>query len=133
MIENIKKHSDRYLYYSIAIAMLLYFAANFCDHITDYNYQLTKPAAFSAAFCIVTSVIIGVTWKWIAKNNDQMLTTFYAATNAFRMLFALAALTVCFFVVGNENIARYVWVFMIFYIVVIVHHAIYFARITNKQ
>lgn len=133
MIDDIKKRSDKYLYWSVAISMWLYFITLVCDALFDYAYQLTKPAAFSAAFCIVTSIIIGTLWKWVAKNNEEMLTTFYASTNAFRMLLALASLTVCYFVVGSEEIARYVWVFMAFYIIVIAHHAIYFARITNKQ
>lgn len=113
--------------------MLLYFVAFFCDSYTEQAYQLTKPAAFSAAFYIVTSVIIGVLWRWIAKNNEEMLTTFYSATSAFRMLLALAALTVCYFVVGSENIARYVWVFMVFYLIAITHHAVYFAKKTNRS
>lgn len=133
MIDEIKKRSDKYLYWSVAISMCLYLIAVVCDALFDYTYQLTKPAAFSAAFCIVTSIIIGTLWKWVAKNSEEMLTTFYASTNAFRMLLALASLTVCYFVVGSEDITRYVWVFMVFYIIVIAHHAIYFAHITNKQ
>lgn len=130
-LNTIRKQSNLYIVQCCLIFVILQLAAMTVSG--RFGMEISKPLSLASSFCIATGLIIGVVWKWVAMNHESMLTTFYSATNAFRMLLALATLTVCYFVVGSENIKPYVIVFMVFYLIAITHHAIYFARITNKK
>lgn len=94
---------------------------------------LAAPLAVSAAFSLLASIILGNLWRRIATNSPEMLTTFYTAESAFRMLAALATLFCCFLAVGRDAMTPYVLVFMAFYLACLAHNAVYFARITNRQ
>lgn len=131
--DEIKRLSNIYISQSTVMMILLQIVGEVVGRYFDINDMIGMPCKVSAIFCIVTGIIIGWIWRWVATNNEEMLTTFYSSTNAFRMLLALATLTGCYFVVGSENIRPYVIVFMVFYLIAVAHHAIYFARITNKK
>ena len=49
------------------------------------------------------------------------------------MLLALAALFVCYFCVDEGKMATFVVVFLIYYFVMLAHHAIFFAREANAK
>ena len=49
------------------------------------------------------------------------------------MLSALIVLAVVYAVVGRDMMLPYVVAFIVFYFVMIAHHSLYFARITNKK
>lgn len=131
--DKIRKLSNIYILQCCGLFLVLHMATLMVSAHFGMDVLLAHPLSLASSFCIATGLIIGVLWRWVATSNEEMLTTFYASTNAFRMLLALAALTICYFVVGSENIKIYVIVFMAFYLIAVAHHAIYFARITNNK
>lgn len=133
MEKSIKQQSINYVAQWISISLILYVVAYFGAQTLGYADVVEKPLYLSIAFTVVTSGLVAAIWRWVAENNAEMLTTFYSSTNAFRMLLALFTLTICYFVVGQEEITPYVIVFFVFYLFNIGHHAIYFAHITNKK
>lgn len=131
--DKISKQSFKYIAQCCGLNLALNMLGQFIAEQFGVREQYLVPLFVAAAFCIITGCVIGSIWKWVAKNSEDMLTTFYSATNAFRMLLALATLTCCYFIAGSENIKVYVLVFMAFYLIAIGHHAAYFARITNNK
>jgi hypothetical protein len=49
------------------------------------------------------------------------------------MLMALFTLFIVYLVVGRSAMLPYVVVFMVFYLVMVAFHSVYFSRITNRQ
>lgn len=132
-MEDIKKTSKGYCIQVLIIANTLLLIAYAVQFFAGLTPSLLAPMAVSYGFYLLTAgLFIGI-WSKVAAANPEMLTTVYMATSGFRMLLALATLTVVYFVVGRELMTPYALVFMIFYLVAIGHHSLFFARFNNKQ
>lgn len=130
-MEEILKTSKRYALQVLIIANVLMLVAYGVAYFAAL--PLLAPIAVSYGFYLFTACAFCVIWRKVALGNPEMLTSVYMATSGFRMLLALATLTVVYFVVGREQMLPYVVVFMIFYIVGVGHHSLFFARYNNKQ
>lgn len=131
-MKDIKEATTQYVIQVFIIAYLL----RLVTYVVQYAMGLTPsfaPMAIGYGFYIVTAGIFCVIWKKVATSNPEMLTTVYMATSGFRMLLALATLTVVYIVVGREQMMPYAVVFMIFYLVAVGHHSYFFARFNNKH
>jgi len=128
---DVVKIAKRYM----GIGLLLIIFLWLCGVMVDYfkpEWHLMPAVWLSTVFSIVVLVTFTLIWKKVANNNTESLTTVYSYTSAFRMLLALFTLVICYFVVGRSAMLVYVVVFMLFYIVMIGFHSIYFSRITNR-
>ena len=67
------------------------------------------------------------------KFHQDSITTLYSVVSGFRMLMALFTLFIVYLVVGRSAMLPYVVVFMVFYLVMVAFHSVYFSRITNRQ
>ena len=97
------------------------------------EWQLMSPIWVSTVFSLIFLLGFAVLWKWVVRKHKDSVTTLYSVVSGFRMLMALFTLFIVFLVVGRAAMLPYVLVFMIFYLVMVAYHSIYFSRITNRQ
>jgi hypothetical protein len=95
--------------------------------------DLLTPAIISAVFALVMCWTIGLIWRRVAKRSPESLPTFFTAVSGFRLLLALAVMFVYYLVDTHDSMLRFFLVFMAFYIVSLVHHTIFFARVSNRS
>jgi hypothetical protein len=62
-----------------------------------------------------------------------MLPTFFTALSGARLLLALAVMFVWYLTDANDSMLHFFLVFMAFYVVSLVHHSIFFARVSNRS
>lgn len=86
-----------------------------------------------ACFTLVAFVTIGLVWRRVAKQSPESLPTFFTAVSGFRMLLALAVMFVYYLVAGRDKMLPFFLVFMVFYLVSLAHHSIFFARVSNRS
>lgn len=97
------------------------------------EWQLMSPIWVSTGFSLIFLLGFAVLWRWVVRKHKDSVTTLYSVVSGFRMLMALFTLFIVFLVVGRAAMLPYVLVFMIFYLVMLAYHSIYFSRITNRQ
>lgn len=97
------------------------------------EWQLMSPIWVSTGFSLFFLLGFAVLWKWVVRKHKDSVTTLYSVVSGFRMLMALFTLFIVFLVVGRAAMLPYVLVFMIFYLIMVAYHSIYFSRITNRQ
>ena len=97
------------------------------------EWNLMPPIWISTAFCVLFLLGFAILWRWVMKRHEDSLTTLYSVVSGFRMLMALFTLFIVFLVVGRSAMLPYVLVFMVFYLVMVAFHTVYFSRITNRQ
>ena len=97
------------------------------------EWQLMSPIWVSTGFSLIFLLGFAVLWRWVVRKHKDSVTTLYSVVSGFRLLMALFTLFVVFLVVGRAAMLPYVLVFMIFYLVMVAYHSIYFSRITNRQ
>jgi len=83
----------------------------------------------SLTFGLVVETADAMAWRMVAKRSPESLPTFFMAMSMFRLLLALAVMTVYYLVAGQAGILVFFCVFMAFCLALIAHHAIFFARI----
>lgn len=110
------------------LSLLMYIAA-IIGWVTDWML----PVVVSVAFSLVMELADVLVWRMVSLKAPNFLTTFYSSVSGFRMLLALAALFVCYFLVDEEKMMTLDVVFLIYYAVMLVHHAIFFAREANAK
>ena len=92
---------------------------------------LLVPAIVGAVFSLVVSTAEALIWRRVAKPDN--LPTFYTAASGFRLLLALATMFVYYLVKGRDAMLVFFIVFMIFYLVLLAHTSVYFARLSNRS
>ena len=95
--------------------------------------SLLTPIVVSAAFSVIIETADSVVWRKVANRNPEGLTSFYTAVSGFRMLLALATMLIYYLVAGGDDMLEFFLVFMSFYVVMLIHHATFFARISNRS
>ena len=94
---------------------------------------LLVPAIVGAVFSLVVSTAEALIWRRVAKQSPDNLPTFYTAASGFRLLLALATMVVYYLVKGRDAMLVFFIVFMIFYLVLLAHTSVYFARLSNRS
>lgn len=101
-------------------------------NLTGRNDFVT-PLAISAVYSIVLSVAYGEAWKAAAKSSAGVLSKFYFAASALRLV--LAALVVAAYCVISQErtaIINFAVVFLVFYIATLITDCAFFARVERK-
>ena len=112
----------------IALTMIGIFISSFRP-----EWDMIAPVWVSAGFSVFFLISFAFLWRWIIKSNRESLTTLYSVVSGLRMVMALFILFICFLVVGRDAMLPYVSVFMVYYLVMIGYHTVYFSKITNRH
>lgn len=129
---DIVKLSKRYFRQSVWLTAGLTLVGLLVMNVFRIEGLLT-PVVISAVFSIVIETADTVVWQMVARRNPEGLTSFYTAVSGFRMLAALATMTVYYLIVGRNAMLVFILVFMSFYVFMMIHHTIFFARVSNHS
>ncbi len=93
---------------------------------------LLAPLVVSTVFSIVFEVVDALVWRKVAKSSPESLPTFFMTVSSVRMFAALAVMFVYYFTAEGE-MSTFLIVFAVFYVTQMIHHALFFTRISNKM
>ncbi len=127
---NITKQCINY----IAESIFLVTSVNLCCYFAmQYGgYDLLAAQIVGTLFVLVFEITSVLVWRWVALKHRNMLPSFFTAASGFRFLGALLVITVWYLAAGKENIMVFLVVFFVFYFVSLIHHAIFFSRMSNR-
>ena len=114
------------LFLTVALALLTLLV------MQVWQFDLLVEIIVSVVFSLVVCWTIGLVWRWVAKNHQESLPTFFTAVSGFRLLLALAVMFV-YYAIDKDSMLRFFLVFMAFYVVALAHHSIFFARVSNRS
>lgn len=132
MVNDIDKLSKRYARQELLLTAALFLITLLVMRVW-YLDELLVPVIVSAAFTLVVSTALAVIWCRVATKSPDSLPTFFTAASAFRMLLALAVMFVYYLVNGRDAMLVFFLVFMAFYLVSLIHHSVFFARVSNRS
>ena len=130
--EEIKGISRRYILQSLCLLTAVTLIPVLLSLLTNVG-NLTVPTIVALSFAVVVEAVDALVWGKVRQAGDDGLPTFYTAVSGFRMLLALATLVVCYFVVGRDAMMEYCLVFMGYYFTIMIHHSVFFTRISNSH
>lgn len=132
--KEIKKSANLHMSKCIIAAMVVMVITQLVlKHFFLSSYTVgIKALTVATAFAFAESVIVPKLWQWVATGHRNFLSTFHTACSGFRMLIVLAVLGIVCAVVGRDAMVPYVAVFMIYYLVLLIMHTVFFAKMTNK-
>jgi hypothetical protein len=129
--KEIAKESRRFIIGSVIAVVLLAVAVTAVSWLTDIE-GLAAPLAVGVAFTLVVESADILVWRKVAqKGSIDALATFLSAVSGFRMLLALLTLVGCYIAVGGDAFVKFLVVFAVFYLWIIVHHSVFFSSITK--
>ena len=118
----------------IAYVVLL-FAAAMAIAYASGNEWIIVPAIVSALYTLAIVVAEGLLWGRVASRSVDALTTFYSAVSGFRMLLTIVVMFGYYLAFGRDGMLGFLSVLAPFYVVMLVHHSIFFgmkSKIVDK-
>lgn len=109
------------------LTWLLYFPIRFWG--TD---SMQVPSAVGYVFSFIFYISNGWIWYWVASRHKDYLTSFFTGTSGLRFLLALAILGIYYLVAGKEEMMTFFLVFLGYYIITLLHHSIFFSRVSKR-
>jgi len=128
-MDKIRKMSLNYMRQGLFLSAALFLLTLLVMQV--WFLDLLTPAIVSVVFTLIMCFTIGLVWRYVAKNSPDSLPTFFTAVSGFRLLLALAVMFV-YYLLNKETILNFFLVFMVFYVASMVHHTIFFAKVSNK-
>jgi uncharacterized membrane protein len=98
-----------------------------------WGLDLLAEMIVSSSFLLVTGVAIALIWRWVASSHKESLPTFFTAVSGFRLLLALGVMFAWYLADKNDTMLQFFMVFMAYYVVSLVHHSFFFARLSNRS
>ena len=96
------------------------------------SLPLTWATVVSALFVLTVDVAAAFLFRWVATKHVNMLPSFFTGVSGFRFLLALMVLAVWFIVSDSKSMKIFFVVFLVFYMVTLVHQSIFFSRVSNR-
>ncbi len=126
-MDAIRKTSREYIIWTLFFTLSLFCGTLFFDM---FSYGL-----ISALFHFIFSAVYIWGWQMLARRSPDILPKYYLAGSAFRLMAAAIVLLV-FCVVNRGDIETIKWfsvVFIIFYLVMLLFDAIFFAKVSKTR
>ena len=90
------------------------------------------PSAVGYIFTFLFYITDGWLWYWVVTRHKDYLTSFFTGTSGFRFLLALAVLGIYYWATKGADMVTFLLVFMVYYLIVLVHHSIFFSRMSKR-
>lgn len=97
-----------------------------------YLNEMLAPLIVSAVFALVVYAAYGLVWRRVASRSPEQLPTFFTAVSGFRLLLSLAVMFVYYLATKGTPFLPFFLVFTVFYLAMMTHQSIYFARLSNR-
>ena len=119
----------------IVQCIILVFVLNLLGHLAMrfWAFDIVVPMAVSMIFVLVVEIASVLIWRWVALKHRDMLPSFFTGVSGFRFLLALAVMFVVWYVVEDtKTMKTFFIVFLIYYMTSMIHHSIFFSRMSNR-
>ena len=83
-----------------------------------------------AAYTLIFYIADAWVWYWVASKHRDYLTSFFTGTSGTRFLLALAVIGGFYLFAGGE-MKVFLVVFFLYYLVMLIHHSIFFLKVSN--
>ena len=127
---NITKQCINFIVESIFLVTSINLGCYFAMQLGGYD--LLAAQIVGTLFFLVFEITTVLVWRWVALKHRNMLPSFFTGVSGFRFLGALLVMSVWYLVVGKENIMVFLVVFFVFYFVSLIHHSIFFSRMSKR-
>ena len=97
-----------------------------------WSLDLLSAIIVSACFVLVIDIASALVFRWVATKHSDMFPTFITGVSGFRFLAALVVMAVWYVISDRDSMMQFIIVFLICYIVSLIHHSITFSRISNR-
>jgi hypothetical protein len=128
---EINKLSLLYIMQGIVLTIIMFLIGLMVGN--HWNLPLFVPLLVSVFFASAIIMAEALIWRWVAIKSAASLPTFFTALSGFRMLLALATMLVYYLSEDHSLMVTFFLVFMTFYIMLITHHSIFFAKVSNRS
>lgn len=119
----------------IVQCIILVFVLNLLGHLVMrfWAFDIVVPMAVSMIFVLVVEIASVLIWRWVALKHRDMLPSFFTGVSGFRFLLALAVMFVVWYVVEDtKTMKTFFIVFLIYYMTSMIHHSIFFSKMSNR-
>lgn len=119
----------------IVQCIILVFVLNLLGHLAMrfWAFDIVVPMAVSMIFVLVVEIASVLIWRWVALKHRDMLPSFFTGVSGFRFLLALAVMFVVWYVVEDaKTMKTFFIVFLIYYMTSMIHHSIFFSKMSNR-
>lgn len=131
MITHVNNSSRRYCKNSLWLTVGLTFVTLMLIQVFRFD-QLIVPLIVSCLFTLVTSFSYSFFWRLIATKHPDNLTAFYTASSGLRMLLALITMFAYYLVAGRSEMLSFIAVFIMFYIIMLIYHTVFFSKVAGR-
>lgn len=132
MKTNVSMLSKQYILQGVTVIALLC-GLSYALAVWGGLLQILTPAVISMIYSLILVITEGCVWRFVASKHQDSLPTFYTASSGFRLLSALAVMFVYYIITNHEAMLTFFLVFMSYYVIVLIHHSIYFSRVSNRS
>lgn len=127
---EVNKQCWNYITQTIFLVVLLNILGNIA--MRQWGLELTGAMAVSMVFVLVVDIAAILVWRWVVKKHKEMLPSFFTGVSGFRFFGALLMMTVWYLAIGRESIMTFIAVFFVYYIASVIHHSIFFSKVSNR-
>jgi len=128
-IQNVCKN---YIQRSVVLVISLCLLCECLMLTAPLSLGVGVPLLVSALFVLTVDVASALLFRWVAVSHADMLPSFFTGVSGFRFLLALVVLFVWFVASDSESMRIFFIVFIVFYMVTLVHQTIFFSRVSNR-
>lgn len=125
-----KKIAKAFVIQSIVLVIILCLCCSIASMV--WGYDLLTVKMVSTLFVLIVDISSALIWHRLAERQPDMLPTFFTAVSGFRFLLALIMLGVWYFVADRALMLTFFVVFLVFYMTSLIHHSIFFSRVSNR-
>ena len=130
--DSIEKRYWKYLRQGVSLCAALFFLLLL---VASQYPSLVLPLAGSAACALVVEVADAIAWRKVAAGSPDSMPTFFMAVSGLRFMVALVVMFVYFLLAGKTgkaDMGTFILIFALFYVAVLLHHTLFFARRRKK-
>lgn len=98
----------------------------------QWGIDLVFALSASMMFVLIIDIATILIWRWVVLNHKDMLPSFFTGVSGFRFLGALLMLLIGYLTIGQSGMQHFIVVFFVYYLVSIIHHSIFFSRVSNR-
>jgi len=132
MTSHIYNSSKRYWRNSLWLTVGLTFITLIVIQVFQIN-RLIAPLVVSSVFTLAVSFSYSFFWRMIATKHPDSLTAFYSASSGLRMLLALITMLAYYLIKGRSEMLPFIAVFMVFYMVMLIYHTMFFSKVAGRS
>jgi O-antigen/teichoic acid export membrane protein len=127
---GIQEESRNYIVQSIVLCCIL----TICGFVAMkmWSLDLWTPIIVSLCFILVVDIASALVFRWVATKHSDMLPTFITGVSGFRFLAALVVMAVWYVLSDRTSMMQFIMVFLVYYMASLIHHSIFFSRVSSR-